>query len=61
MTPLTQEPRATLGTEETAQHLGLKPQTLHSWASKQNGPLRPIKIGGRLQWPVADLRRLVGQ
>jgi DNA-binding transcriptional MerR regulator len=61
LNPLTQEPRATLPTEETAKHLGLKPQTLRSWASKENGPLRPTRINGRLAWPVADLRRLVGQ
>ena len=26
----------------------------------ENGPLRPIRINGRLAWPVSELRRVMG-
>lgn len=26
----------------------------------ENGPLRPIRVHGRLAWPVAEIRRLLG-
>ena len=35
-------------------------QTLRGWASSESGPLRPIRVSGRLAWPVADIRRLLG-
>lgn len=58
--PLIQETRAALPTTEAAIHLNRKPQTLRLWACHENGPLRPIRVHGRLAWPVADLRRLLG-
>jgi hypothetical protein len=58
--PLERETRATLPTEEAALHLSRAPQTLRIWACKESGPIRPLRIGGRLAWPVADLRRLLG-
>lgn len=58
--PLAQETRAALPTTEAAIHLNRKPQTLRLWASYENGPLRPIRLNGRLAWPVAELRRLLG-
>ncbi|MFO1199035.1 MAG: DNA-binding protein [Burkholderiaceae bacterium] len=59
-TPLDQEARAALPTAEAAYHLNRAPQTLRIWASAENGPLRPLKVNGRLAWPVADIRKLVG-
>ena len=35
-------------------------QTLRCWASREDGPLRPMRINGRLAWKVADLRRVLG-
>lgn len=58
--PLIQETRAALPTTEAAIHLNRKPQTLRLWACHENGPLRPIRVHGRLAWPVADLRRILG-
>lgn len=58
--PLGDELRATLPTDEAAQHLNRKPQTLRGWACHEDGPLRPLRINGRLAWPVAQLRQLVG-
>lgn len=60
VTPLALETRATIPTEEAAYHLGRRPQTLRLWACRQNGPILPINIYGRLGWPVKRLRQLVG-
>lgn len=58
--PLAQEARAALPTPEAAYHLNRAPQTLRLWACLENGPLRPIRINGRLAWKVEDLRRVLG-
>jgi hypothetical protein len=57
--PLEREVRANLGTSEAAFHLNRAQQTLRLWAMRDSGPLRPIRINGRLAWPVADLRRIL--
>lgn len=54
------ETRATVDTDCAAFHLNREPQTLRVWACKENGPLRPLRIHGRLAWPVAELRKLCG-
>ena len=59
-TPLDHETRATLPTAEAAFHLNRAQQTLRIWAMRENGPIRPLRINGRLAWPTADLRRLLG-
>lgn len=58
--PLTQETRHTVETACAAYHLCRQPQTLRGWACHENGPLRPLRIHGRLAWKVSDLRRLNG-
>lgn len=57
---LENENRSAVDTECAAFHLSRKPQTLRIWASRENGPLRPLRVHGRLLWPVAEIRRLVG-
>ena len=57
---LTDETRAAVDTATAAFHLSRAAQTLRIWACKENGPLRPIRINGRLAWPVVELRRLLG-
>jgi hypothetical protein len=57
--PLADEQRETVNTDTAAAHLDRKPQTLRTWACKENGPIRPIRISGRLAWRVADLRALL--
>lgn len=57
---LAEETRAALPTDEAARHLGRSPKTLLCWSTEDRGPIRPMRIGGRLAWPVADLRRLLG-
>ena len=49
----------TVPTSAAAYYLNRKPQTLRNWACFQTGPLRPIRINGRLAWRVADIRALL--
>jgi len=49
----------TLTTEQAAFYLNRKPQTLRAWACLENGPLRPLRINGRLAWVVEDIRTLL--
>jgi len=58
--PLDIDVRACLPTSEAAHHLNRSPQTLRLWACHDTGPIRPIRINGRLMWPVADIKRLLG-
>ena len=58
-TPLTLETRTAIPTDAAAHHLNRKPQTLRSWACLENGAIRPIRINGRLAWPVAAIRALL--
>ena len=60
ITPLAQESRATLSTAEAAFHLNRAQQTLRIWACREDGPIRPLRVNGRLAWPVAELRRVLG-
>jgi hypothetical protein len=53
------ETRAAVPTDCAAFHLGRRPQTLRGWACREDGPLRPVRIHGRLAWPVAELRRVL--
>jgi len=57
---LSHETRATLPTLEAAFHLNRAAQTLRLWACLENGPLRPVRINGRLAWKTSDLRNLLG-
>lgn len=57
---LDQETRSVVDTLTAAHHLNRQPQTLRIWAAKENGPLRPARVHGRLAWPVAEIRRLIG-
>lgn len=57
--PLDRECRTTLSTSEAAYHLNRAQQTLRLWAMRENGPIQPIRINGRLAWLVADLPRIL--
>lgn len=58
--PLERETRANLPTPEAAHHLNRAQQTLRLWAMREDGPIRPHRINGRLAWPVARIKELVG-
>ncbi len=59
-TPLELETRPTVDTAAAAHYLHLAQQTMRIYACKENGPLRPRRINGRLHWVTADIRRLLG-
>ena len=48
-----------LPTDEAASVINRKPQTLRKWACLENGPIRPVRINGRLAWRVSDLHALL--
>ncbi|RFC31630.1 MAG: hypothetical protein DID92_2727745638 [Candidatus Nitrotoga sp. SPKER] len=57
---LDQVTRTTVSTEEAAFYLNRKPQTLRVWASAQpEGAIRPVRVMGRLAWPVSEIKRLL--
>lgn len=58
--PLRQEIRTHVSTRLMCAHIGRKEQTAREWACYESGPIRPIRIMGRLAWPVAEIRRLLG-
>ncbi|NBU72874.1 MAG: DNA-binding protein [Bacteroidetes bacterium] len=60
ITALANELRVAIPTPLAAHHLGHRPQTLRVWSCRQNGPISPIKIGNRLLWRVADIKKLLG-
>jgi hypothetical protein len=59
--PLDQETRPTVDTAATAYYLRKARQTLRIWASKDNGPIRPIRVGAHLHWKTSDIRKLLGE
>jgi hypothetical protein len=59
-TPLELVNKPNVDTAHAAYLLSRQQQTLRGWACHEDGPIRPIRINGRLAWPVADLRRLLG-
>lgn len=59
ITPLEQEKRSILSTPDAAYHLNRAQQTLRLWAMRENGPIRPLRVNGRLAWPVSELRRVL--
>lgn len=58
--PLEQVNRPTVPTEQAAHYLLRRPQTLRGWACREDGPMRPIRIMGRLGWKVADIKAMLG-
>ncbi|AVV67881.1 hypothetical protein [Ralstonia pseudosolanacearum] len=51
--------RDTLPTDEAAIVLNRKDQTMRKWACLETGPIRPVRINGRLAWRVSDLAALL--
>lgn len=50
---------AVLPTNEAAPFINRRPQTLRKWACLECGPIRPLRINGRLAWRVSDLQSLL--
>ena len=58
--PLDREERPTVNTAAAAYYLNRRPQTLRGWACKEDGPIRPLRVFGRLAWSSSEIRKLVG-
>ena len=53
--------RPTVPTEQAAHYLLRRPQTLRAWAMKDgSGPVRPLRVHGRLAWPVDSIKAALG-
>lgn len=60
ITPLGRELRTAITTREAAIHLSRAQQTLRKWAMNGDGPVKPVRVQGRLMWSVADLKAALG-
>lgn len=49
----------TVTTNEAAALLGLRPQSLFRWSCNGTGPIKPVRVGGRLRWRLADIRAVL--
>jgi len=60
--PLHLETRTHVSTAVMCRHVGRREQTARGWASAQTYPpaLKPIRVMGRLCWPVAGIRTVLG-
>ncbi|WP_426116287.1 DNA-binding protein [Massilia sp. PWRC2] len=45
----------TLTTAAAAAAFNRKPHTLNRWAWTNTGPVKPVRINGRLAWPAAAI------
>ena len=59
---LASETRTHVSTAVLCRHLNRKEQTARGWASAGTYPdgLRPLRVMGRLAWPVAGIRAALG-
>ena len=60
--PLHLETRTHVSTAVLCHHLGRKEQTARGWASAETFPpgLKPLRVMGRLAWPVAGIKAVLG-
>jgi len=48
-----------VNTRNAAMALMRQEQTLRKWACLENGPIKPIRINGRLAWSVDEIAALL--
>lgn len=58
--PLEAVTSPTVPTDAAAFYTNRRPQTLRVWACHENGPIRPVRVNGRLAWRVSDIKTLMG-
>lgn len=58
--PIEQITLTAIPTEQAAFYLNRRPQTLRIWAMREKGLIRPIRINGRLAWPVKEIKKVLG-
>ena len=57
--PLELVTKPTVPTEQAGYYLDRRPQTMRMWAMREH-PIKPLRINGRLAWPVSEIRRVLG-
>ena len=58
--PLELVTKPNLTTKELCHYSNIAEQTAWVWACKETGPVRPIRIGRRLQWATKAVKQLCG-
>lgn len=58
--PLESVTKPNLTTKELCHYGNIAEQTAWLWACKESGPIRPIRIGRRLNWPTKAVKQLCG-
>lgn len=59
--PLEAVKNPVVDTATAAFYLNRRPQTLRTWAMRDGfGPIRPLRINGRLAWQISEIRTLLG-
>lgn len=58
--PLEQVTRPNITTDELAYYTNMRPQTWRAHACKETGSIRPTRLGGKLQWPTAEVKKMLG-
>ena len=58
--PLELVTKPLLVTKELCHYANIAEQTAWVWACKESGPVRPVRIGRRLGWPTAAVKKLCG-
>ena len=60
--PLELETRTHVPTRVMCWHIHRQEQTARGWASAETYPpeLKPVRIRGRLSWPVSGIKRALG-
>ena len=58
--PLETVTRPAVDSASAAYYLNRQQQTLRGWACLEDGPLRPIRVNGRLAWNTQKIRELLG-
>jgi hypothetical protein len=60
--PLHLESRTHVSTSVMCHHINRKEQTARGWASAETYPpeLKPLRVMGRLAWPVSGIKKLLG-
>jgi len=57
--PLESLTQPNVSTDQAAFYLLRKPQTLRIWACRESGPIRPVRLHGRLSWRVTEIKALL--
>lgn len=52
--------RPAVTTREAAHYLNRAEQTLRIWATYGTGAVQPLRVAGRLAWPTAKIREVLG-